>query len=645
VNEELDRNSKTINGEFKMDKSEGGLLFTTYIQQLRSKQKFSLVQLCSGLCSSDSILAIENGTFIPERLQEECILDRLGVGAEDYERFLFAPEYRRWAARQRILHCITYEDKKHAGKLLAEYRKEYDMGNKLEKQFYLCMHAQIRRCRGGTAVELYTLFRKALALTVPDAERTPLSKLALSVKELNLLLETEHYRPKGGRTERYREILQYIEKREFDRWNLAKIYPKAVYYLCHCTAVQGITLQTAGEILQFCDRAVEILRNCERMYYLWEILSQRKRLAASLADSLARQGLHYRADAILKLSQENAEWLQKLEKLYASHNVPKETFTDCYLYVVKGVYCINDVIRIRRKMLGLSRKELCAGICDEKTLGRLERKQAKTHWGIVAELLSRLRLPIEYTRTELITSSQEARELMVELRICFGEKQWDRAEQLRNEIQKLIPMNLLYNQQAMMNKDVLIRWEKNKITSKEYFQQMRNVLELTLPYDSFLKEGEKYLTHQEQICIQNLMQALDTQSDECLTCMQQFEEMYQFFVDAKLQETVSNMYDFIMDTVGSMLGNLGHFDQSDKYNEIILTGCLRTRRSGALHGAIYGQWWNYDQRIRKGIPTTKTLDTEEEISMCIFISYLAKNKNNEDFYRAKLKLVETNSLS
>lgn len=50
-----------------------------------------------------------------------------------------------------------------------------------------------------------------------------------------------------------------------------------------------------------------------------------------------------------------------LEQSYQEFRIPKETVTDSFLYVEKGVSCINDAIRIRRKMLGMDLKELCEG--------------------------------------------------------------------------------------------------------------------------------------------------------------------------------------------------------------------------------------------------------------------------------------------
>lgn len=478
------------------------IVFPGYIHRLRRQQKLTLKQLCKGLCSPETIASVESGKLLPDKLLLDLILDRLGVGAEDYEHLLPDAEYQRWAARRRILHHITCGDMVHAGQMLAAYKTEYDISNKPERQFYMSMYAQIRRCMGAAAEELSVLFTQTLALTAPTAGYVPLARLVLSSKELNLLLEAEHYRREGERPALYREVLDYLEQKQMDRWNMAKIYPKAVYFLCRSELAKEERKPEPETLLKYCDRAVEILRDSERIYFLCEILELREQLVK-----------------IIELQKELPE------NTYAEYKVTKEAFDYCYLYAEERVSCLNDAIRIRREMLGMSRRELAEGICDKKTLERLERKQTKTHLAIVQELLAKLGLPADHTRTELVTSNHRARELMENLRIQFNEKNWDKAAQLYDELRKLVPADSVFNRQELRNKEVLIRWKKKEISNEEYLRQMRETLELTLPFNAFLKEGEKYLTYEEQLCILNMMEGMDPGSPEYAACIQRLPKI------------------------------------------------------------------------------------------------------------------------
>ena len=83
-------------------------------------------QLCQGLCTFQELSYFENGQKLPNKLLLDAILERLGVGAEDYEHFLDYIEYDHWEARQQILHSITFEKIEEAEELLEKYRTFYE---------------------------------------------------------------------------------------------------------------------------------------------------------------------------------------------------------------------------------------------------------------------------------------------------------------------------------------------------------------------------------------------------------------------------------------------------------------------------------------------------------------------------------------
>lgn len=64
-------------------------------------------------------------------------------------------------------------------------------------------------------------------------------------------------------------------------------------------------------------------------------------------------------------------------------------------------------------MLGMSRAELCQGICDQKTLVRLENKKTNSQKAVVVELFERLGLAGTLSRTVLVTERPEVRRLII----------------------------------------------------------------------------------------------------------------------------------------------------------------------------------------------------------------------------------------
>lgn len=62
----------------------------------------------------------------------------------------------------------------------------------------------------------------------------------------------------------------------------------------------------------------------------------------------------------------------------------------CELYREPECYCINEVIKERRKSLGISRRQLAEGICSEKTIERLENCGTTAQRYVVKRLFERL---------------------------------------------------------------------------------------------------------------------------------------------------------------------------------------------------------------------------------------------------------------
>ncbi len=637
--------------------------FGAYINKLRLQLGFQLEQTGDGLCTEQMLSYLENGKRTAPKLLQDALLERLGVGAEDYEHYLDYREYAHWEARQRILYYIMSEEPEQAAELLEQYRMTYikasrrNVSDRLEWQFYLSMLAQIRLCKGADRRELLPLLEEAARMTIPVLREKKLEKCVLSIKELNLILESAHAREDGGCPEDYLAVIDYIDTIGLDGVGRAKIYPKAVYFLgCrllektedgHCGKGNTIVMQgqdTAGnqrkitvqQLLRYCNLAVECLRDHSRMYYLWELLDMRGQLLGRMIEDFVQREEYTKAEALKSVLRENAEWKEALESVYEEFGVRKETFSYCYLYVEKGVVCINDIVRIRRRMLGIDRQTLCEGFCDVKTLERLENKKTVPQNAIVEGLFDRLGLPRERWRTELVTEKPEARELMTELRKCINDRRMDKAQGLYARLKELVPLEIRCNQQTLLHSEILLREEQGELDAQACCSALRSALELTLPFEAFLKEGEKYLTHEEQSCINNMMHGMDKGSEEFMLCMKRFEEIYQPFEENCLIGTVNNMYEFIMRYIGSEWGNLGYFDKSDQYIENIIDESLRFRRLSPLPSALYGRCWNDAARKRKSLRKEPFYDYKSELTRCIVLCRLGKKKCHEAFYQKKL---------
>lgn len=609
--------------------------FGEFIAKLRTEKDISQSELCAGLCTKSMLSRFERGEREPEKLMQNRFLTRLGVAPENYENFLYYDDYCRWEKRQGIIHHILEEKMGTAKELLESYRQEYDMEYVLEKQFYLAMLAQIERYEGADKIYLAELFENALALTVSDFKNGGFLERVLSLEEINLLLEYIHC--SEGPLAAYEEVLGYIDKMERDLLGMAKIYPKTVYYYYLAWDKQGKKEQESiCRMFELCDKSIELLRDANRLFYMWELLGMKEHMLRLLKEmGLAKENHE-------ETLQECCTWRETLEAIYREAGVTIEMYEFCYLYVESENYCIGDVIRIRRKMLGLSQEKLSENICDPRRVSKLERNLSRPQKEVVQLLFERLNLSTELNRTEVITENPEAIRKYKELKLRNNKNCWQAsitAEEERSEIEKLIEMHIPSNKQLVLRNETISKYDCGELSKEEYMCNLKKALEYTVPYEAVLSAKEKYLTTEEIGCLQNMTLEMDYNSQEMVKCINVLQELC---CRASYPENYLRMYQFIMSTVSNYFGNIGEYDKSNIISRKTLSLLLTNRKMGGVNETLYEILWN-NEHIEKGSYDCFKFKQihKSRIRECIYFSEMTRNKERQIIYQEKLCKLES----
>lgn len=449
--------------------------FGKYLTELRRKYNVSMNVVCDGICDQSVMSRIENGEREVSKLVQDRLLGRLGVAPENFENMVFSDEYERWKVRQKIVNLIMNEkidsaeellEKMYSENTLCERRKMIeDLDAVLEMQFYYAMKAQIQQYKNVDGKQIRGIYKQALKQTVNGFEKSMglndfFKNRRFSVEELNLLIEYVRYLPVSKGITSIRNIVKYIETSNLDKLAKAKVYPKAVYFLYMLESKRGIeNNKKIMKLLEAITEAIEYLRNSLRIFYLYELLDAKMKLISMCDESLAEKYDFHIADLKNKdmvdvnymdrygntgqySFEEQYIWCKfaslVLDDIYARSKVRKDTFEYCYIYVDRDVYCIEDVIRIRRKMLKMSMGNLCRDICSERTISRLERKLMKPQAAQIHKLFERLGLSCEFSRTELTTSDINAQEILRQVRLCINNGNSDKVNELLDKLNEYL---------------------------------------------------------------------------------------------------------------------------------------------------------------------------------------------------------------
>lgn len=597
--------------------------FASFLQMVRKERNIYLEQLAEGLMSASQLARIEKGQRPVHKNMRDRLLGRLGIASDLYENLLDIDDYRTWECQRNIMLAVEQQETIKAQQFIAEYGRQKLSKDKLKQQFCLVMKAEVLKQQKADLLEIGACYEQAVKLTVPDIEQLNLGKILLSIQEVNMILEYEFYHKDENFCQKCVALMTYVSDSVYDELSKVKIYPKIVYYYLR-EVFSGSVLSSpewVEESLQVCNCAIEMLRNTGRAFYLIELLEAKCKLFE-----------------IIETNQEeyieNTELIELFRKLYCEYDVPVYMQDCVYLYRQRWVFYIGDVLRIRRKMYGLTQEELCKGICVPKTLRRTERMKRNMQQNMLGAVMRRLGLSKEYQRVRLVTDDEDVVRLYEELNICRNNFDVKKARYLFNQIEEKISLNIPENKQYFIDIEASLDWMEGKINKEEFALREEKALRCTLNIDDLPDINEIFLTEMEMSCIRKRMRGLEkTEKGEYIKLLLRFFEQYER--KKELSDCIS-MYEFVMVSMANELGNMDKHQTAINIDKKIIKESLKCKRLWAVSNSLYDILWNEsEQAINEGDKISKDKMTEG-LRQCIAFSHFCRQIYIEKFLCEKL---------
>ena len=619
-----------------------------YLKGRRKRFKVSAEQLSSGLFDESQICKIEQGERYPSKLSRDRLLGRLGENGYDFECYLKDEEHEKWVERCCIVSLLERGRLEEAELRLKEFQENIKEEQKLEKQFMLVMQAQLLELQGEPEEEVWPLVEEAVSLTVPQIGQVPVSELVLSVQELNLVLEYYSHAEQECIEEYCLDLLHYMEREYFDLASKAMFCPKiALYYGSgvrrHWNYYNDSErYEKAKKVLEVCHFGLECLRNHKKIYFAVELLETKNFfLSEVLKNEYAiKPG---ESDGWKTAQEETARFLKMLKNLYCEFQVPLLTPGYLHFYKEHELYSYGEVVRSRRKMLGLSKEEL-AELVGIRTLERLESKGIGSQRGTVRLLFEHMGLSTMLHRAQVVTESQDAILLEKKLRQVLNQKQYEEAEGLLGQLREWLPMEFRINMQYVSYWETYISYQLERLSKEEYLEQAIQCLEMTIPLKAAMKEikdvqlrngcvrrGEKYLTNTEVTILMHLAIAHGKNISN-----EYYDTLREYYEWIETRHTISEqlgMYGFVMSGVASYLGNLGEYRHSDKISKKLVKESLYMRSLDYVERNLYSMMWN--KKEQQGFDEQNP-EWRNCLETCIDINLYTKDEFMTEWLRKKL---------
>ncbi len=615
--------------------------FAVFLKRVREESGVTGEELSKGLMDASQLSRIESEIRPVPKTMRDCLLGRLGVTPNMYENLLNNEDHAEWEWQHRILWAIVRRDFPMAGNLIRDYGRQ-DPADRLRRQFCLMMCAECLKLQGADRTELARLYGEAVRLTVPEVEQVYTQPKLLSVLEVNMVLEYECYRESAsGFADKCRYWLAYVKDSLYDELSMAKIYPRIVYYYLReiLTNDHAMAMGELQQVLLVCDDVIELLRDTGRAFYLVELLEYRGRILTSIVRQLTERGKQQEAAAYQTVLQESAELEKLMKELYAEYDVPVYMQDCTYLYRQRWVYAVGDVLRIRRTMLGLTQEELCEGICSVKSLRRAEQRKMNMQREPLGKILGRLGLSREVQKTALVTNDRSVLELMTELTYSRNNRDPVKARMLLERLKAKVCLEIPENEQYVMEAEASLDLMEGKITQEAFAVREQRALQCTLDVKRILDAkglyelDEVYLTETEMTCIRQRIHVLDHAEKRKL-----IDFLLRFFERFEKENRISDyivMYEFVMESAASQLGNMGEYQLATELDRKALRAMLRCRRIYMVHAFLYDMLWNEEEQQSSAGWCIEKEKVADSLRKCIIFSHFCKKTFYEKIYRKK----------
>ena len=623
-----------------------------YVQMIvdgRNKLGISTSKLCEGICTAEHFYQVEQGKRDIGRALSERLLARLGIDSGNYEHYLDYPDYEKWRSRMRIINSIEDNQIEKAERFLNEYQiycNDVKNANKvkLEKQFSIFMNMQIIKHEIGDGIteEMQEVYEEALKLTVPNIDKKPINELALSSLELILVLEYKRLKYVEASVKEkwdfYEEIFQYIHMSPLGKVSLVKVYPKVFVYMYRDIApmidrqYDESSIRLHEELFTYCEQALGSIRQRKFIYYLTEILEIKLELLKWFEDNAKEI---YKLNGYREAEDETEIHLENLKGLYKEYDIDCYMHDDCYLYRESGVYCINEVIKARRVMLGLTQADLAGNDIAETTIWRIEaKKQAVTH-KVTKKLFERLNLYPSCINMGIVTDKKEELQLYEELRFALNSFKLEEVKKLLDKLKTKLSEHKINKQILLCIEGRNELWLGN-IDKIEYTKRLMEALECTISLDYIKDRKEIFLTTEELTAIYLISEFYKgiAKEDTALMYIKEVLEYCKGFEKKEIVDGRMGIYEMVMAYVASLYGDIGRYEESNCISENLIRISLKLKRSNRIHSNMYNIAWNNDASKRKDY------DYNSQVQRCIHISRLLGDTNDERFYYENLKPTE-----
>ena len=385
------------------------------IGNIRKEYKITLGKLASGLCTPSMLTRIEKGERNVEKLLFESLYQRLGKYSDRFEILLDAVEYKKLEKRWEICNLIDKKKYTMAQIKINQYKAETN--NRLHLQYMCLVECEIMHRTYTDVFECKNKLIEGLRCTIKNFCIDNVESYYLSRMEMMMVQQYARYVELSGEgnlaAKLYHRILEKLEEKRYDRSERELLSRSVGYWLMK----HYMSIGEYEKALEVGTRAYEQTVRGDFIVFLAELKEGIIECNEWLGKDMAAERKKLN---ILKRMNE------KIGVMKAVNYFPR--------YVEERAYNVNEVISQRRKLLGLTQEELAWGVCDVKTVSRLENKRTNLQRKYRETLLQRVKMSGDKYIAYVDTYEYRIFEKLNQIREAINAGETDMAQKIINTL-------------------------------------------------------------------------------------------------------------------------------------------------------------------------------------------------------------------
>lgn len=446
-----------------------GVMLCSERERMGKKQK----DIADGIISIAELSRVEAGEQEIDYFTLQALFERLGKSIDKLEIAVSNSEYESISYRIGIERSIESWDCEKLAKLLSRYYdcECNDSKRPIHRQYKMAMEAMCCYVQERDYAACMNRMEHALACTSQKDWRQKIrNKQHLCNQEIRIILVITYCQWKLGSTDgltvRLEQLGRYILHHYTDMEEQVKVYP-------HCAWLLGRIYLEQNEIAEacaMCRKGKKVLIENGSLSPLWEILE----LEAACLERMDRQTELSRC----RKYQESVLFLHKAAGVQFESNMMATFMRSSF----QGEFVItNELVRNLREAQGLTQEKLCAEICSQETLSRIEKGKRKPNKKKLYQLLKKMGMERENYYGFIEAQEYELYEKVREYNRTVPNGRWDKAVKLLDEIESGVDMNIPVNKQFVGMGRIVAQTIKKQLSPAEANQQLRELLHLTMP--------------------------------------------------------------------------------------------------------------------------------------------------------------------